>query len=364
MEENNIKQLAKKNYLLLLFEIFASMMIVFFFFFFPGLFGELFAYFARFGVPFFFMVSGFFLFRENEFEVQTNTKDIRGKIKKRIVRLLILLFISFVTYLCLNLWFERDNIPLFFSSVFSFKKIIFFILFNVPFFAGHNWFLLSLIYVYLIILCFPLLFKNKPFLYICSFLSVICIITHLMTFQINTSIFDINIYDLMFYRNWLFNGLPFVAIGILLRQSISKTIKLNSLLSIFALVLTSFLMVVELYIYANFLNAVIEFGFFTIIFCLLVFIVSFKHPLRSLGKSRLLNTRINCSTFIYIFHPGMSSIVSVFALRTGFYSNSIYHYIKPAIVLFISFFVAILICFCFDLLCEHFLFNKSHQEKL
>ena len=151
-----------KNSFLYFFEILSSFLIVFIHCSFPGDFGIIIKSLARFGVPLFFAISGFFLFREN-----ATAKEIRTKIKKRASRISVLLLISFLIYLILGIITSviGENpvgIINYLKNTFSVRKIALLLICNDPLTHFINWFMIAQLFSYLIIYLFPNLFlKNK-----------------------------------------------------------------------------------------------------------------------------------------------------------------------------------------------------------
>ena len=134
----------KKSVTLELIKLLAAYMVVFVHVPFYGKAGSIIDALARFAVPLFFFISGFF-----SYEISLE------KIKKRTKRIVIITAFSSALYflfrIALLLWFENMSaVVSYFKGLLEIKSIINLIVFNLPFSSGHNWYLLALIYVYII----------------------------------------------------------------------------------------------------------------------------------------------------------------------------------------------------------------------
>ena len=143
--EEKVERKDNRNYCLFLFEIIACICVVFIHVKFPNTLGFI-ERFGRFAVPLFFVVSGFYLVNGEMDKVL-----LRERLKKKIIRLLILLAVSSVSYFIGGFFSSLNDLPHYFVETFTLNKLWCFLLFNRPFIIVINWFILSLIYVYLII---------------------------------------------------------------------------------------------------------------------------------------------------------------------------------------------------------------------
>lgn len=153
---------------------------------------------ARFAVPFFFLISGYYSY------YKLNNKSMM-KYKERIIRLTKLLIISSILFIIFNFFiFQKLDI----NNVNLLKQAFNIIIFDNYFYGGHLWFIGALIYCYIFYYLlgkFKIDFKNI-YIYI-PILLIICLL--LSEFAKNIGISIPNYY----YRNFLFMGLPFFSIG-------------------------------------------------------------------------------------------------------------------------------------------------------
>lgn len=336
-----------KNYCLFLFEIAASIFITFIHVRFPGLYGELIVYLARFGVPLFFMISGFYLIPSG----LNDPIELRRRVKKKLIRLVILLGISSTLYFLISFFSEVTNLSSFFASRWNPTNIANFLLFNSPFLSVHHWFLLALIYVYLIVLCFPKLFLGKDiWLILISLILFVTITLHLLSYRVDAYFLGVKLSDGIHFRNWLFDALPFVSLGILLKRKTKFLESLNLGWVIALLVFSLAMQVGELYLYNHVLVAHIEFVIFTIPLCSLILALAVKRPMPSLGKCKLLATKGNWTNFVYILHPAFIAMVASICSATTFDKYVVCDHLRPIFVIIVTIPIAILCNYLLNLI--------------
>ena len=330
IKSNNLettKKASNTNYCILFFEILACIFIVFLHIKFPSLFGEIVEMFARFGVPFFFMVSGYFLISSSGIDA----KLLRTKIKRKLIHLLIILLFGSILYFILDIYTSRSNLSTYFANLFNVKSLLVLVLFNEPLFGGHLWFILALIYSYLFILIFPNLFiKTKIALYLISSLLFLNIIVNVITYQLEHSIFGIPISHYWFYRNWFAEGLPFVALGVLLKKTASIFENKKTKYIVVALCTSLVLMILEGLFYRKILHAYPIFCIFNVVFCLCIFALSVKKPLL-FSNFFLSKVEGNWTTSVYVIHPLFITAISFCFAKLNF-THTASLYIAPIAV--------------------------------
>jgi surface polysaccharide O-acyltransferase-like enzyme len=154
--------------------------------------------FTKLAVPFFFVVSGYFIFRT----VQTSNAT---KIVGSVAKLVSLLILSLLLYTLFKLVFQQD-------IIISPQTVISAILFNVTDFIGpHLWFLAALIYVYTFYyLIVKLRFNDKLIAIIAISLFVVGLCIH--TYSALTG------FSFPSSRNFMFFGIPFFTLGYFLAK--------------------------------------------------------------------------------------------------------------------------------------------------
>ena len=249
---------------------------------------------ARFAVPTFFAISGYF-----SLNADTNI------IKRRTVKLLKMYLLSTAIYLAYNLalHIRADGItaiidyPL--ELFLNIENIAKFTLFNLPFSSVHLWFLLAMIYVYLIwtvILKYSL--SDKVLLLIAS----VCLALNLFLGEF-LSIFGINISD-FYLRNFALMGLPFFIIGYLIKKhsDIFDKIKLPCLIA--GMILGSCEAVLS-----RFLIGLNDLHIGSVLCCISIMILADRIRINKLSRTHL--AILHSSTDIYVFHILFGAILNV-----------------------------------------------------
>ena len=280
---NNNAQTNKRNAWLDLIKLIASFMVVFIHIGFYGTVGDVINAVARFAVPLFFAVSGFFT-------LNASAKTIR----RRLIKLLVIYLIASIVYHVENL--INIGFKDYIANSFGIGDFLGFIFLNLPFSSVHLWFLLALIYVYLIWLLVIKFSINEKALFI---ISVVCLAIHLMLGE-GLALFNIRIHESI-VRNFAFMGFPFFTLGYLANKYKEKLLKTNNAILIALLVvgcLESALSCVffehnEIYI-----------GSICILYALIV--ISIKLQEKPLGRFWVLLSKT--STDIYVFHMLISHV--------------------------------------------------------
>jgi len=312
--------ISNKNQTLELLKLLASYMVVFIHVPFYGKIGTAMNALARFAVPLFFLISGFYSY---------NTSHI--KIKKRIVHIIHLLAFSTILYTVYNavlFLYNNDLEGLFqyFNKYLNLKAMLKLLMLNVPVHATHLWYLLALIYVYFIAY-FTFKYKlNEKFIFIASF-SLLTI--HLFMGEFLSTLGYKT--PIILVRNFALFGMPFFGIGMLvkkyenlLRKIPSSVIFISAITGISETLFSRLLFGTnELYI-----------GSMLILFAIIIIFIKYddkKYP-------PLLSSLDGCGTYIYILHILLSSfILRLYQLGGLNYNSSItMRIIHPLFICFLS----------------------------
>ena len=184
----------------------------------PGQLGESLKAISRFAVPYFFFVSGYFLFHN---DLVIHKELIFHKIKNiGIITLKAIIFYAIFTvifnYLSNTAWSLID----FIYSRYQIPSIIRFFITNDPFVYAHLWYLFALIYCYLFIALFDnRRFSKKLIIVIVLLLCVFSILSEFKTIlNISSSILIPNSEKRVYLFNlFILRALPFVLLGGYLR---------------------------------------------------------------------------------------------------------------------------------------------------
>ena len=325
-----------RNTTLNLFEFIAACLIIFIHIHFPDPFGTLINGLARFGVPLFFTVSGFYLIKPD-----MDKDALRKKLKSRIFRVSKLLIFSFIIYFILGMITSvfgstSQGIVEYLKSTFSWKSILLLIVCNNPLVQTVNWFMIALIYSYLIIYIFASLFLHKDWIkYLLSGLLLFWIAFRMIVCQFNLSLFGIDLSNRVLYGNWFANGLLFINFGMILNKYKDKLANISYKVLIPLLIICLIVQPLELYIFDYKLHYVISYFIGNILCVFTIIALSIKNP-NILSNSKFINQKGNYTMFIYIFHPAIITIVNFAIKKLGLESNVLISWIAPIIVLILA----------------------------
>ena len=248
---------------------------------------------ARFAVPLFFFISGFF-----SYGISTE------KTKKRITHILKLYFIATVIYTIKNvgvLLAQKDiqGLVAYFMNYTNVKTLIKLFVFNRAVASGL-WHFLALLYVYIIFyFCIKFAVREKV-LFVISF---ILLAAHLFLGEI-CSMFGIVVSPVL-TRNFMLFGIPFFGIGLLVKKHLHKVIipKSNNMIWLL-LALGALLSVVSRVLFG--LNE-LHIGSLFILAGMVMLAIKYADRKYSKTVIRL----AACSTNMYIFHPLMNELLKV-----------------------------------------------------
>ena len=312
-----------RNHTLDVIKLIASYMVVFIHILFYGKVGIAVDALARFAVPLFFLVSGYYSY-----------KLPPEKIKRRIVHLITLLAFSVLVYtgynvLCLLLEQDIPGIGAYFSRYENPKTIKKLLLFNIPVHTEHLWYLYAIIYVYLAFYISSIL--HIPDSLILA-VSVILLMLHLFLGEC-LSFLGIDV-PAHFVRNFLLMGIPFFGLGLFTKKHQQKLLKIPDWLLVFFAVLGVLETVISRF---SFVENEIYVGTLFLLFSLTVLFI--KYPNSKFPP--ILTALSECSTYIYILHPMVISIFAGFITGLGINSSSVaFQMVHPLIICVLSTIVA------------------------
>lgn len=309
-----------RNNTLDVIKLFAAYMVVFIHVLFYGNTGIIFDALARFAVPFFFLVSGFY-----------SHGTTLAQIQKRIVHLLSLLAVAVIIYttynvLLLSAKHDFGGIALYFSQYLDLKALVKLLVFNIPIHTTHLWYLLAILYVYLI---FYVVTACKIHDCLVFSISILFLLLHIFLGEF-LSFFSIFVPEPV-VRNFALMGLPFFGLGILAKKHEKNLLNvpnfliiLSAIIGVTATLLSRYLISKnELYI-----------GSLFILFSLIVTYIKFSN----IKFPPMLIKLTRCSTYIYILHPlisyGMRELYACFNI--SIYSSVTLQMVHPLIVCFLS----------------------------
>ena len=296
---------------------------------------------ARFGIPIFFMVSGFFAYR-------ISTDNYSKVLCKKIVHIIKYIIIASIVYV---LWYwiiypiinglKPQSFSQYFAPLFTKKRLFDLLVLNVNPFSGTLWFLNALLYCYLIWLLLSKI-NNKKIIYVVALIVLFggivlrgfIQIKHLIPEEVNIN----------YFRNWLFLGLPFYIIGYAINENKERIIKISSEKQL--LLVAGLGLVVS---FAERLLVPLEVFFGTVVVTIALFVFAIKKP--NVKKIPIINKVGERFCFaIYIMHPIVRDGIDRALSKTSIGGNKLVLFINPIIVFLICFLISILIYQIIDLI--------------
>ncbi len=305
----------QKNNTLELLKLLASYMVVFIHILFYGKPGDIVETLARFAVPFFFLVSGYYSY-------QITCK----KIKKRIINILNLLVLSAVCCTLFEILFllkyNMDGLIELFNKYTDLSTYINLLVFNLPIVSGHLWYLFAALYVYVIFYFVTKFHVNEKVIFT---ISPFLLLLQLLLGE-GLAVFGI-VLPVHFVRNFALMGIPFFALGLFVKKYEHKIRSIpHCMIWVFvipgaleSIVSRLFFGPNELYIGSLLVLAAIV--------CVFIKYADVKYP-------SFLTALEGCSTYIYIFHIVISKAIGIMygVLGIDIYSSVILENLHPIVV--------------------------------
>ena len=335
LKEEVVKK-SERNTTLNLFEFIAACLIVFIHIHFPEPFGKLVDGLARFGVPLFFTVAGFYMIKPG-----MDKEDLRNKLKLRIFKVLKLLIFSFVIYFILGLIISifgshAQGVVEYLKSTFNIKTFVKFLIINTAFVQGVNWFMIAMIFSYIIIYIFANQFlNNKLLIKILSGMLIFWIVIRTVFCLTNATLFGFSLYSGVWYKTWWSSGLLFISFGMLLKQYEKEIYKISTKLILILMVISFISQPLEYYLLEKYFNIFTTYYIGNILCVFTIISLSIKNP-NILSNSKFINQKGNYTMFIYIFHPAIITIINFVIKKLGLESNELVSWIAPIIVLILA----------------------------
>lgn len=250
---------------------------------------DLFIPITRIAVPFFFMVSGYFIVDD-----KINSKRIENQTKKLIKYFLICSFV-YISWDLLE--YKRIfNLPGATKSSSLLGYILKLIFFNCTFYAEHLWFIIANVYILVIyrILKKTRIIIDKKF----NVIVIILLISNLILGSYCNLFFYRNI-SLSYTRNFLFTGIPFFFIGVNIRD---KKLHAANLSILILGIIFSISSILEYYFIKEYIGISNQEVFITTILgCTLIF--SYCISNKEKFKNCIAYIGSEYSLIIYVVHP-------------------------------------------------------------
>lgn len=283
---------------------------------FPGRTGEMINVLARFAVPFFFMVSGYFCY--------SRKGTVPGRMTGKIGHVLALTAVSYPVWFvwqCVQRTIEGKEIGAWIDMLLQRRHIADFLKYNYSLIKYHLWFLPALLYCYLL---FTVL--EKLHLHWAAYLLIPVLLAALFRMEW-ANILVKNTYRPRVYRNYLYLGFPFFMLGHLIHRTenvwaekIPSWVPGAMAMAGAVLSIAEYWRVgmQELFLGSVFLTA----GIF-------LFVV--KNPKLSVPK-RLAKIGSRDSFFLYLFHLAVADAWMDLMRYLGMEMGSLYQWTRPLVV--------------------------------
>lgn len=320
------------NETLYILKVWAAFSVIAIHFGFLGQLGVFYKVIARFAVPLFFMISGFYSFNISEV-----------KLKQRIKKMSLLIIFSTSFYFLIDFFLQltTGNLRTIFER-FSLNNIFNFIVFNrisdlVGTLATPLWFLYALLYIYIY-----LLLTNKKWLFNKILTLVILCLSFMIEFKTNNT---------LLYRNFLFMGVPLFSLGMYFAQ-IQRQIKDCKYFKnffIIGIIISGILTVVEFI----FLGANFELYISSLLISCLFMLFSIKYP-RIWTMNSVINIGKKNVTFIYISHQ------FVILLFKTFVKNGIVYKVGTFLIFLVCIILSIIFNYIIKIISNWYLKEKTN----
>lgn len=323
-----------RNYYISFFKLIASFFVVFLHVIFPGTFGDAVQCLARFAVPLFFLISGYYAYK-------AGSSRILIRLKKQASLLIISCVIYFLWNIVNCLFIRHEGLRDYLLFVFSIRQIALFLLIDLNQFGFHLWFLSVMIKLYAVLYLY-LLFKNDQFQYKPLYYAAApaFIIYYIMGLGFNSIGLDPDFYLI---RNVLLLGFPLFTLGLFLHNYEDILIKRLSLNCKKLAVLFICGIILSFVEYFGIHPAEMPLGSMISAVSLLLLAEELFR-----AKSSFLDKLSFCamdmekmSLIIYIIHPLINYIITALNLFEGISYRKM---IIPPLVLLISFLISLLYC--------------------
>lgn len=305
-----------KNMTLEVLKLGASYMVIFIHVLFSGTAGLIVDALARFAVPLFFLISGFFSYGISA-----------EKIKKRIAHTASLIVFASAFHTCFNMamiWVKNSGKAVweYLSGYLAPKALFKLVVLNEPISSGHLWYLFAILYVYLIFLCLTKFHVDEKYIFTAA---LILMALHIILGE-GLSIGGAKI-SIQLVRNFLLMGFPFFVMGLFVKKYENKLRSIANKWLVIMLVLGSVEAALSCLLFGS--NEFYVGSVFVVIALNVVFI---KYS--DLRYPRFVEALAGCSVYIYIFHIIVSDFLFTFLAycHIDIYSSTLLENVYPIIV--------------------------------
>ena len=303
----------------------------------PGAAGDIVNLGSRFAVPLFYLVSGYYLF-----EQQTDLQQKISRVRRKLLHIMRLTIVATLLYLVHQMasrrLLEGASFKGMLMEYFNLRELTMWALFNRVPFAGHLWFLYGLLYAYFLVY-WLVRFGHKELTKTAKWLPIALVILGiLLRFAAYFSpqmVWYFSVADVAFYRNWIFESVPFVLLGCQLRRC-PCILKARSSLWVALALCGIVAMVLEWRLYLHLFHTYPELYLGTVLETIALFLLAIQNP--TVGQnSRLARFGLQLTMPIYVVHVMISWLLgSIYTAMGGNTGSPVFYWGRPIVVLLIS----------------------------
>ena len=279
---------------------------------FPGVIGELVVALARPAVFYFFMVSGYFVYAEDNNKFANKVRRQSYKVIKLTIVCFVVSFLWRILYAFIgDAWTIQDVIHSIFNKTSIFRMIVF----QSDIVLGPFWFLLALVVCYFAVY----LIRKAGLISICPYLIVIALLLNVYLAEIRNDV------ELFYYRNFWLTGFPFYMMGYTIHQfwnSIEVFFKQKS--TVIGIIAGIVLTLVECLMLGH---KVIYIGSIILIF--FCFLYAIKNPSASITPLEFIGDKL--SMYVYCCHWFVIEALGTVFAKIGVTGSNVFQYIYPLI---------------------------------
>lgn len=331
----NTQLKTERNQSMEICKLIASIFVVFIHVRFPGNLGGIMDCLARFAVPLFFGISGYFSFRAKT-----------GKLGKRIVHILELNVAASLLYIAwrwlVTAYYGGSVTDCFSSVIPGGESLVQWLLVSANPFAGHLWYLTAIGVCYGILWLYVRFFGEKPVDYRPLYIVSVCLFTvHFIMGEMAKAV-DAEVLFLL-YRNALLFGLPMFTLGIFLREYQERIFANFRLTSGKLVTLIAAGIVLSLLQWKGTGIGEMPLGTLVEVMALMLLLATHPKGTSSAIAQVVISMLGRMSTTVYIVHLLLIEAYEMFLMEKGISAlGTAEGYLRPLIVVFLSLAAAIL----------------------
>lgn len=294
----------ERNAAVSLLKLFAACCVVLIHVRFPGTLGQWMDCLARFAVPFFFGISGYYAYRV----------DAR-RLVRRMKKLLVLGLVTYCVYLIWECYYRHaiahTDVREYIAQLFGIKGIAGFVFMEKITLCGHLWYLSAMMVVYVLLALYSNFWsKTEDINYTPFYCVAACACLLYFAFGFKMAGAGLKT-DKLMYRNGLFFGLPAFALGLFLNQhgkTIVERYRLNAGKSV-AMILFGFAL--SLLQWFGIGRTSMPCGMLLTVTGIILLVMSGRQAsTHSVAVQRLLRCAETSSTVVYLFHLLIHRMIS------------------------------------------------------